>query len=195
MAYFDQVFNKLFPKKSEGPILHEVLKRSQFFIDQYSLWKASELSKNLLQDISESLRLKNEGIIKSPQVHAFSGNYSNGIAISYNSDIDKNHFRYLFDLLSEKVQALDYRVSISDSIVTEKNQYIETKEKHYLKIKPDNKTPIDQKYGNIIIELILIDDVPSFIRLMAHAYNDRLYAKPEKFENLANFLFHDQSIN
>lgn len=195
MAYFDQVISKLFPKKNTGPILHEVIKRSQFYLDQYENWKQSDLPTNLLFDISESLRLKEEGIIKSPKVHQFTGDFSNGIAITYDSDIDKNHFHFIFDLLAEKVQELGYKISISDIIVTEKKEYIESKEKHYLKIKPTEKTPIDQKYGNIIIELISIDDNPSFIRLMAHAYNDRLYLSPHKFEDMANYLLNNQSKN
>lgn len=188
MNFFDQVYQKLFPNKTSGPILHQVLKRSQSFIDQYELWKSSALPNDLLQEIAESIRLKQEGIIKTPGVHQFTGEYSNGIAVTYDPEIDKMHFQFLFDYLAEKVKELGYRTSISDLIVSEKKSYIESKEKHYLKIKPADKTPIDQKYGNITIEFISIDEVPSFIRLMAHAYNDRLYKKPENFEDLAKYL-------
>ncbi|MFY0601334.1 MAG: hypothetical protein JXR03_16785 [Cyclobacteriaceae bacterium] len=188
MSYFDEVYKKLFPKKTKGPILHEVLKRSDAYLDQYDLWKDSSLPSELIGEIAESLRLKAEGIIKNPNVHQFSGESSNGFAITYNSDIDQMHFHFLFDLFAEKVKALDYRVSISDLIVTEKNGYVESKEKHYLKIKPAEQTPIDQKFGNIVIELIRIDEVPSFIRLMANTYNDHLYKSPKKFKELAEYL-------
>ncbi len=188
MSFFDQVYQKIFVKKAKGLILHEVLKRSQKFTSDYEIWKNSSYSNDLLDGISSALKLKKEGILSSPEVHQFSGDYSNGIAITYSKDIDHHHFHFLFDLLAERVKELGYKISVSDLIVTEKKDYVESKEKHYLKIKTSDSIPIDQKYGNVIIELVLIDDKPSFIRLMAHAYNDRLYKSPESFSGLAEYL-------
>ncbi|WP_258104125.1 hypothetical protein [Marinoscillum sp. MHG1-6] len=192
MSFFDQVYQKLFPRKSRGVILHEVLKRSHNYSDHYQLWRDSELSNTLLNEISESLRLKEQGIVISPDVHQFRGDYSNGIAISYHEDIEKDHFQFLFDLLAERVKELGYKISVSDNLVTEKEGIIESKEKHYLKSRLSNERPIDQKYGNIIIEYIKINDQPSFIRLMALAYNDRLYKDPENFQELAAYLFNTE---
>jgi hypothetical protein len=74
--------------------------------------------------------------------------------------------------------------------MTEKNNYIESKEKHYLKpIVIDRDGRMDQRFGNITIELIKIDKNPSFLRFMAHAYNDRNYHPPENFEILIEKLF------
>jgi hypothetical protein len=188
MTFFDQVYNKLFTSKSTGLILHEVLKRSNSYLEEYELWKESGLPATLISDINESLRLKKEGIVKSPDVHQFSSDFTNGIAITYSPEINKSHFKFLFDLFAEKVQNLGYKTSVRDLMVTGKKTYIESKEKYYLKNRPSNTKPIDQKYGNIIIEWVAIDDQPSFIRLMAQAYNDRLYKSPENFDDLAKYL-------
>ncbi|MFT6865444.1 MAG: hypothetical protein ACJA08_000262 [Cyclobacteriaceae bacterium] len=188
MSFFDQVYQKIFVRKAKGLILHEVLKRSQRYTTDYERWKNSDLPALLLNDVADSLRMKLEGLIRIPEVYQFSGDYSNGIAITYNSQIDEQHFHFLFDLFAERVKELGYRTSISDLIVTDKKGYVESKEKHYLKTKISNITPIDQKFGNVIIELILIDDKPSFIRFMAHAYNDRLYKTPDNFKHLAEYL-------
>ncbi|MEO9476534.1 MAG: hypothetical protein ABJG41_13410 [Cyclobacteriaceae bacterium] len=195
MTFFDQVYNKLFTSKPTGLILHEVLKRNSSYLDEYLLWKESKVPNQLLHNIAESLRLKQDGILKKPDVHHFSSDLNNGFAITYDSSLDKTHFKFLFDLMAEKVQELGYKISVSDLMVTGKKKYVESKEKYYLKNRISDTTPIDQKYGNVIIELISIDDEPSFIRLMAQAYNDRLYKEPENFDDLAKYLLNTDTKN
>lgn len=189
MSFFDQVYQKLFPKKSKGIILHEVIKRSKSYREQYQTWQDSGHSDILLENIYSAIRLKEEGLEANLDVHRFEGDYSNGIAISYMDEIEKIHFQYLFDLLADKTKELGYKISVSDVMVTDREGIIETKEKHYLKSRLSKVRPIDQKFGNVIIEFIKINDEPSFIRLMALAYNDRLYKEPDDFEDLAAYLF------
>ena len=49
--------------------------------------------------------------------------------------------------------------------------------------------PIDQRYGNISLELILYNDKPHYLKLMASVYSDRLYSEPESFSDLVELLF------
>ncbi len=190
MTFFDQVYNRLFGKKSGAPMVHEVLKRSEYYLDQYEFWKESILSDEMLSAVKTSLKLKEQGVLKTPEVHAFAGDYSNGFAITYNPEFDPTQFSFLFDLFAERVKEMGYKTSVSDLIMSEKKDYIETKEKHYLKpIVDQAEGPIDQKFGNVTVELIKIDEVPSFIRLMAHAYNDRQYKTPSSFDFLSDHLF------
>ncbi|MEP4534638.1 MAG: hypothetical protein ABJ004_16220 [Cyclobacteriaceae bacterium] len=195
MTFFDQVYKKLFTSKSTGLILHEVLKRNNSYMDGYTLWKESNIPDQMLQNIAESLQLKKDGILKKPNVHQFSSDLNNGFAVTYDPSMDKSHFKFLFDLLAEKVQELGYKISVGDLMVTGKKTYVESKEKYYLKNRISDTTPIDQKYGNVIIELISIDDEPSFIRLMAQAYSDRLYKEPENFDDLAKYLLNTDTKN
>lgn len=171
-------------------MVHEVLKRSEYYLDQYEFWKESILSEEMINSVKTSLHLKEQGVLQSPEVHCFSGEYSNGFAITFNPELDATQFSFLFDFFAERVRELDYKTSISDLIMAEKNDYIETKEKHYLKpIVSYSEGKIDQKFGNVTIELIKTDEIPNFIRLMAHAYNDSKYQSPTSFEILADHVF------
>jgi hypothetical protein len=44
--------------------------------------------------------------------------------------------------------------------------------------------PLEQKFGNIHVEFLTINDKPDYIKLMANVYSDRNYREAESFENL-----------
>lgn len=190
MAFFDQVYRKLFPPKnpSQKSLVHEVITRGDSYSKAYNLWKHSIPRKDLVSAIGNSYQLKEKGMVGDPDVHILDTQYSNGFAISYNPSLDKREFQFLFDWLAEKIEALGYNRATSDLIISEKPTYVESKEKHYLKPKLSDETPINQRFGNILIEYITIDDTPSYLKLVANIYSDRMYKKPEKFSKLAEYL-------
>ncbi|MEQ9303603.1 MAG: hypothetical protein RJQ14_06760 [Marinoscillum sp.] len=94
--------------------------------------------------------------------------------------------------MCSKVLELDYKKTNSDTTITDKGNIVETVSKHYLK--PLNKPAtdgesIDQKYGNVLIELISTNDQPSYLKFVANTYNDHKYHDAWEFEKLAEFLF------
>ena len=47
----------------------------------------------------------------------------------------------------------------------------------------------NQKFGNILIEKTEIDRKPSYLKLMANVYQDRLYSEAKPFSELIEQLF------
>ncbi|MEQ8535197.1 MAG: hypothetical protein RIB86_25295, partial [Imperialibacter sp.] len=99
-------------------------------------------------------------------------------------------FQFLFDYLAEISKTLGYRQVNSDVTITEKNDTIETREKHYLKPPIGTADQLSkQLFGNILVEYIMIDDQPSYIKLLANIYFDRQYEPAEDHRELISHLF------
>jgi hypothetical protein len=197
MSYFDNVYKRLFPaeKSRSGVLVSEVIKRSQSFIKNFNSWKKSELCEEYLNEIWQSYFWSKKGIDKNPQVSIFESSRSNGFAISYQENFNKYHFHYLFDYLADKVKKLDYKLVTSKLTMEERGDNVETRELHFLKPKNDFVSPRDQKYGNVQIEYISINNEPTNIKLIANTYSDRGFREPMNFEVLAQHLFSVESKN
>ena len=191
MSYFDYVYKRIFGSRSKrtAVLVNEVLKRSQNFLRQFNSWKASEICEEYLNEIWQSYFWSRKGVDKNPQVLILESSRSNGFAISYEPQFNKNHFHYLFDYLADQVKKLDYRLVISKLTMEERGDHVETREMHYLKPKNDFTVPRDQKYGNVQIEYLSVDDEPTRIKLIANTYSDRAYKDAESFEELAEHIF------
>ena len=192
MSYFDYVHKRLFGKRS-AILVNQVIKRSQSFLKNFNSWKASELCEEYLNEIWQSYFWRKKGIDKNPQVVILESSRSNGLAITYQPDFNKYHFHYLFDYLADQVKKLDYRLVTSKLTMKEQGDHVETREMHYLKPKNDFTVPRDQKYGNVQIELVSVNDQPSRIQLVANTYSDRSYQEPGDFEELAQHIFSTES--
>lgn len=190
-TYFEEVYNKLFKKQSpKQPVVHELLKRSEKELEAYAVWRGTEMKEHMLDDLDRAYHLKRQQIESSMKVHLLESQYANGFAITFNEIFTKTNFQHLFDHLKNQVQEQGYRLVQADRRISDKETFEESIEKWYLKPQANdfNKTPIDQRYGNVIIECIYVNRKPSFIRLMANVYQDRLYAKAEPFEKLFDNL-------
>ena len=195
MAYFEDLYQRLFTKQQKQPQLsHEVIRRSEKYTQRYLQWMQKDLLKDYLDKYQRGYHYKKLKIQSSYDVHFFSSNMANGFALSYNSDIPPIEFQFLFDYFAERVLTLNYKKANSDVMITEKGEVIETKEKHYLKPISSTSAPkVEQHYGNILIEYIRIDDRPSYIKVMASTYSDQLYAAPISFDELLEYLFYFES--
>lgn len=192
MSFFDQVYEKLFPKKEQKSrvLVHELIKRSDHYLKKYQKWTSSPSHSDSLKTIATAYYLKAKGVAQEPEVHILNSRYSNGFAVSFQEgEMDHQEFQYLFDWLADTVEQIGYKRSNSDVTIMDKGNYIETREKHYLKPVLGSEIPTDQRYGNILIEHILIDGKPSFLKLVANIYSDRSYSEADSFESLAEYLF------
>lgn len=193
MTYFKDILDKLFPQKlaDNKVVLNDIINRSESYGKRYQDWLAISAEKcfdELETSYQEKLlNQENSGV----SVHLLHSKYSNGIAISYDERFcSKEEFSFLFDHIADKINQLEvYRKVNSDFIIKEKKTFVETKEKHYLKPFTSKKEAIvDQQFGNILIEHILIDDKPNHITLMANIYSDSLYRKAKEFETLMSLI-------
>jgi len=199
MSFFDEVFSKLFKKKSSDtiPVIHEPLERSEKQEVTYQNWVTSGMCGSLIDSISDAHHKKNLGILSEYEVHILNTPYANGIAISYHADIGEEPFRMLFDYFKEQTLTMGYRLAQADRRILDKGEYEETIEKWYLKpaISTEKVEVVDQIYGNVLLEHNTIDRKPSFIKLMVNIYQDRSYTKALEFDEYLQKVFNTQTGN
>lgn len=196
MSYFDLIYSKLFGKKKGSTSLvtvNEILQRSQMFLSRFDTWKSSDICTEFLSELWESYFWRKRGIDKNPPILLHESNHSNGFAISYLPEYGKANFHFLFDYLAEQVKKLDYRLVMSRHTMKENGEDVEKKEMHYLKPKIGFVEPIDQKFGNVQIEYIEVNNEPARIKFIANSYPDRKYTEALNFESLAQHVFNQES--
>ncbi len=191
MSFFDDVVGKLFGRQSpKAAFVHEVLKRSDQEIQQYEAWKVTENANSLIADVERGYFMKKQGIVSAVDVHLLDSQYSNGFAVSFNDQFSPDSFTFVFDFLKERGLEQGYKLSQGDRRILDKETYEETIEKWYLKpIAEDLNGVANQKFGNILIEKTEIDRKPSYLKLMANVYQDRLYSEAKPFSELIEQLF------
>lgn len=174
------------------PTIHEVIHRSDEFLSQYENWKQSLIKHRLIdwlnheytlhtsspKDIDEALDFLNMPSSKGFVIHVSK------------TDFKEKDITYLFDYLKEKILALEYRTQISDTRTYDRPNWVERADRHYLKPKPnfEDKTKMNQLYGNINIQLVWRNDKAYYLKLSATHYQDHLYQEAYPFKNLMNEL-------
>lgn len=193
MALFDDLFNKLFPERQKNrPVeVQEELRRSESYLQAYTEWKNSGQAVELMRKVEKSYEMKKGGIEGLYPIHLFNSAAANGFALSYHPTISRQEFRFLLDYLRDRVLALGYRLANTDHQIRDKETYIQTTEKHYLKppISRAAAKKSEQRYGNILLEYVLIDNQPSYLKLMVTIYTDHLYSKAQSYDELIEKLF------
>ncbi|MDQ3190797.1 MAG: hypothetical protein M3Q58_04315 [Bacteroidota bacterium] len=191
MSFFDDLFKKVFSKENNAQNIdvRENLIRRDDYINDYLKWKETNKPKEYLKVIKNTFKLKQSGVESDLHLSIYRSVYANGFFFSYNNDLDKNEFLYIFDYLKETILDLGYYLSTSDKRTREKNNYIEEIQKHYLK--PQQKTyegVLEQLYGNVLIEHVAINNKPSYIKVMANIYSDSKFKKALEFDDFIEKL-------
>lgn len=195
--YLKTLFVKARESSPSQPLIHELIERSPEERADFEHWKNTLVCRRLLdwlfnqyaiyralpKDIDEALDFLDTASSKGFVIHFFKTRYSHRDAT------------FLFDHLKERVRELGYRAQISDTRTYNRPDWVETLERHYLKPRfhlPEEGAPlpskINQKFGNITIELELRDERVHNLRFRATSYNDHLYEKPEGFETMMQQL-------
>ncbi len=192
--FFDDLLKKIFPNREGDPPLsikeNFSLKEKDF--QDLEEWNKSEESKALLALVYKNYHYKRAQINDTPEVHVFSSVYANGFALSFGPPLDSNSFSLLFLGLSRRIIALGYEQVSLDRKLEEVNEQVKETEKFYFK--PPLQLPkegelISQLYGNISLEKIRINQQPSYFKLLASVYSDRLYYDAKPFDGLMDRLF------
>ena len=183
------------PKQSKNqPLQQELIKRSDPFKQGYDEWKNSVSTTQILKGLYEKYLLKQNDDLGDVIVTILKSPYANGVYFTYHQDIPAIHFAFLFDLLKEKVLDLGYSSYISDRTIHERADFFETVERHYLKpdISLNTGEKCHQLFGNILIEHVLIDEKPSYLKLLSTVYSDAMYHPALPYQELMEKLFTDR---
>ena len=191
--FLDDLFSKVFKADNRQPVNHkENFSLTEQELADVQAWQNSEESKEIFSKVFKSYHFKRAQINESPQVHVFSSPYANGFAVTYDFPFDQKSFSRLFLAFSRRVLDLGYVQISLDRKLEEVNDKVKVTEKFYFKPplhRPKDGTLIPQLYGNITLEKISIDNQPSYIKLLATVYSDRLFENAESFDDLMDRLF------
>ncbi|MFL0683926.1 MAG: hypothetical protein ACJLTB_12000 [Algoriphagus aquaeductus] len=191
--FLDDLLKKVFKASEKLPVNVKEnfqLKES----DQKDLddWLETSASRQLYALVYKNYHFKRTQINETPQVHIFTSPYANGFAVTYEPPFDPKTFSRFFLGLSRRVIDLGYEQVSLDRKYEEVNERVKVTEKFYFK--PPLQLPgegelISQLYGNISLEKISIDNHPSYIKLLAAVYSDRLYQDAKPFDLLMDRIF------
>lgn len=160
------------------------------------VWIDSEESERLFALVYKNYHFKRTQINAHPQVHILESPYANGFAVTYEEPFDLKSFSRLFLAFSRRVLALGYEQVSLDRKFEEINEQVKVTEKFYFK--PPLQLPVEgelisQLYGNVALEKVSVNNKPSYIKLLATVYSDRLYQDAKPFDLLMDRIFEIRS--
>ncbi|MFN4234873.1 MAG: hypothetical protein ACK4IK_08715 [Bacteroidia bacterium] len=195
MSFFDDIIQKIFTnQKPDKPLeLLETIKRTSKEEIQYNKWAQSNEARSALVKISEAIELKRLGEKNvKPQIIISESNFANALSIIFNNKDDEAISRLLMDYFKEVVLSINYRMQVSERKIKEFQNSVQVKEMYFLKpeINADdfNNPPIKQLYGNIIIERMLLNNLPQYLKIQSNIYSDRFYQQALPFNELLSFI-------
>ena len=187
------ILDKLFGRSqgANNPILSGKLIRNERYTEAYSKWQDSASKEDQLKKLSKAFEIADKGQQYEGNLQIYKTPQANGFFFNSGFTFPEEHYAFLIDHFKECLLGLDYRLYTSDTKTVENPNGIKTTERHYLKPGQIDaiEFPIDQKYGNVSIELVKLNEKTSFVKLMAGVYSDRNYADPMPFSRLVERLF------
>ncbi|MDP2041488.1 MAG: hypothetical protein Q8S14_11650 [Algoriphagus sp.] len=192
-SFLDDLFKKVFKPSDKSPMrLKENFVIKEIEQTDLDLWIETEESAQLFALVYKNYHFKRTGINGRPQVHIFDSPYANGFAVTYENPFNAKSFSRLFLAFSQRLLALGYEQVSLDRKFEEINDQVKVTEKFYFK--PPIQLPaegelISQLYGNVSLEKVTIDNEPSYIKLLATVYSDRLYQDAKSFDQLMDGIF------
>ena len=195
-SFFDQIIKKILPSRPnpQQPLVTELLKRTEAQKTAYQTWIHNQHYAGLLKSVAKAYYLKQEKLTSDLQVHLFNSPYANGFAITYQaSDMGKQDLMFLCEYFKDTILSLNYDLKSSQREITDKGNFVNTVERYYLKPKAKEailkNERIDQLYGNLLIEYVLVDEKPSYLKILSTIYADRTFTPAQDFSDLVQILF------
>lgn len=186
--YVKGIFSAVETSSPSQPAIHELIERTAEEKEDYAFWKDTLVRRRLTDWLSQQYALYQVLPLDVDESLTFLHTPSSkGFAIHFHqTQYSKRDAVYLLDFLKEKVSNLNYRTQISDTRTYSRPNWVETLQQHYLKprVKFEENEPMNQLFGNITIELLLRNEQPHLLKLIATAYQDRSYHPPLEFKHL-----------
>lgn len=188
MTWFDKISKKLFSSDDRVNI-HEVLKRTPGFINDYQQWRNQGKFSVLKHDILKSWQLNANSEDLPVDMTIFTSDYANGLVIYPIYKNSRIPLAFLMEFIKDQLINISYNIAHADRKMTENEVGVEILEKYYLKPPRSSSIPKDQMYGNVILELLKTDQEEIRLQFLANIYSDRLYSKAGDFGELLSVIF------
>jgi len=190
-SFSSRILKKLFGGKNDKePLVSGRLERSATFQAEYESWKDSSLLNSVLGDLQIAYNKSNAFDMYNPAFHVYHSQQANGFFFNTQMRFTKEVYSYLMEYFKETVLELGYSIYTSDRKLKDKETGVQQIDRHYLK--PEltvTEPPIDQKYGNVLIELFSLNEEIQYLKVMVSVYSDRSYSDPKPFLEFMEALF------
>lgn len=193
--FFNQLKQRLFPDKPEQgvdlPMVTEPLTRTEKFQSNYEKWLGSPREGVMLDILKRQWAAAGEAGFSNPAFQVYQSPQSNGFYFNKGLPFKDDEFRFMLDRFQGIVQGLGYRNQIAERRHSDHPRGVHCMERYYLKpeLGTSLEPPISQIYGNVHLELVLLNEEASYLKVMAHIYQDRNYEEAMPFDGLVNALF------
>lgn len=189
-GFFDQI-KRLFTNTGtpHQPVVHEEIVRSEDELEAYNTWCRSMQRDRLLDAFRPYLVGGEAEVIHQLPLSIIDSPSAKGFYLSLDSDtLPHKELQHFFDFLKDRVLELGYKVQVSDIRSSVEQETVKTKERHYLKPRVYGAITDDglfnQKYGNITIEHVRLNDRPDSLSFRVSPYSDRNYTAAQDVQEL-----------
>jgi hypothetical protein len=193
MGFVQEILKKLFPDNQNNsdkgytpPFYSERLKRSEEFKRNFQVYLESPEWSDLKSEVLKKYHFKKAGLNEVEDLIVMDNPNAAGMALELDS-WDNKEPEFLMEYINHKVLGLGYKLQNSNRRVYDKADKVKEIERYYLKplvSSQDFEPPINQRFGNITVELEIIDNKPKQLRWSASYYHSRDYQKHYPFEEL-----------
>lgn len=163
----------------------KVLTRSDDFEAQYNNWKSNGDAALMLKLLRATIEGSTGSEESSPGFDFYNLPGAKGFSVYGLSATDPGNYRFLMDLFKERLLEMDYRLYSSTIEQKTKIDLPHTAERHYLKpAARSTDKPMEQLYGNVLIELEIPDGRVKQLKLLATHYTGYDYRPVRDFDEL-----------
>lgn len=185
-SLFEQIQRLFTNSGNKGPEIHEPLNRSDRFLRDQAAWDAASLLQLLKQEYQLNLLGNRSDTFIRLESPVSSGFRWQAVPTT-ESDYD-----HLADYFKQILLKQDYRLYHADRKIKSVGEMVVELQRIYLKPRMRSETtdgePLDQKWGNLLIEVHRANGKVVALQLQANVYHDRIYAPHRSFDSLMEFL-------
>ena len=193
MSYFDQIMEKIFPdpaavEKGKLPVVADVIKRNVKYLIAYQHWLNNDDKDLLINWLASEYTIASED--GSEWITQLNSKGIRGFFIHGGEEsLKPQESRFLLDYWKEQIQKLNYQLYGWQSESFLRENKILVKERYYLKpYKNAFEFPINQEFGNILIEAEILEDMLLSIKCLVTHYTGFNYLAPKAYKELIKFM-------
>jgi hypothetical protein len=177
MDWFDSLKQRLFGEvvQRTGRLHHGPLVRTPAFEARHAQWMAFGEARTRMRELHELLEQEQRSGDTS-ELHLFQDGKATGMQLRRPSHWPADSLDHLLEAFHQQVLALGYRVQMSDLRISVEGEH---RERYYLKPILGNDGqggPLDQRYGNILLENRGTGQGAEHLKVLVTIYSDRLYS-------------------
>ena len=163
-------------------------------MDEFSNWKKNQNTSVLLNSLKEDIKNKQLNLQTNYEIGLLDLPSAKGIILHHKNENEYFNLAFLADLIQEKIKEFGYANYQSKIETEELGNEIKVIESHYLKVSIKNLINSEaggqnQLYGNILLENIMVNNQPKYLKILATYYHGRNYSTPLAFSEYLNKVF------